>query len=132
MDKSSKTAFKTRTGSISEFVSTQTTKNTTLSVYCDVERWQIQNCISPVTHIWARSYTLYSSPVGHLMEISSYSWIVHLKSDWSSDVWIKGVVWIWYRICIINTKVFFYIIILFCIWDLPTNRKIWASLGRIK
>jgi hypothetical protein len=74
----------------------------------------------PSTHEWAHSYTLYSSPVGHLMDASPYLWIVHLKSDWARDVWIKGVVWIWYRICIINNKLF-YIICFFATYR-PTLR----------
>jgi hypothetical protein len=93
----------------------------------------------PLTHDWAHHYALYSSPVnlrlghpyplysspvGQLMEISSYSWIVHLKSDWSRDVSIKGVVWIGYRIFIINKNIVFYYFV-FC--DVPTNREIWVT-----
>ena len=81
------------------------------------EHTPIPSTHHPLTHDWAHSYTLYSSPVNprvstliypHLMEISPYSWIVHLKHVWSFDVWIKTVIWIWCRICIINKNIVLY------------------------
>ena len=96
------------------------------------EHTPIPSTHHPLTHDWAHSYTLYSSPVNprvstliypHLMEISSYSWIVHLKHVWYFDVWIKTVIWIWCRICIINKNIVLYYFV-FC--DVPTNREIWV------
>lgn len=37
---------------------------------------------SLIVHSWSHSDTLHSWPVGQLAEKSSYSWIVHLESDW--------------------------------------------------
>ena len=48
------------------------------------------------------------------------------QTDWSNDVWIKGVVWNWYRISIINKSiVLYYFVFFFC--NAPTNREIWVT-----
>jgi hypothetical protein len=67
-------------------------------ITCDVECWHIKTSSSSVANGWSRSYARY------LIEISPYSWIFHLESDWSRCVWKTGVVWTWYRylICVIN------------------------------
>ena len=47
-----------------------------------IDMWNYDLNVIHSNHYWTGFYILHSTPGGHLEEHSSYSWIMHLESDW--------------------------------------------------